>query len=66
MRPQPTTTELRAAFDRVKPLRFRGWTFERALASPLLRISIVNSARAHRDRLEAQYGAALPVQPTLI
>lgn len=43
-----TTDELRAAWDRVRILRLRGWTYAKAMANPLLRISLEKSAVAHR------------------
>lgn len=55
-----STDELRAAFNRLKALRFFGWTFERAQAWAPLRITLEKSALARRRRY------ALPVQPRLI
>lgn len=56
----PTTTELRAAFKRARVLHLSGWTFQRAMAAPLLRWSLEKSALAARRR------HALPIQPRLI
>jgi hypothetical protein len=58
--PELTTAELRAAFDRARILRLSGWTFERALAAPLVAWSLQKSA------LAARRTAAGPVQPRLI
>lgn len=55
-----TTAELRAAFDRARVLRLSGWTFQRAIDTPLLRWSLEKSALAARRR------HALPTQPRLI
>jgi len=55
-----TTAELRAAFDRARLLRFSGWTFERALAAPLVAWSLHKSAIAARRRHH------LPAQPRLL
>lgn len=55
-----TTDELRAAFDRARLLRLRGWTFERALSVPLVAWSLQKSAAAHRRTHH------LPAQPRLI
>lgn len=55
-----TTAELRAAFDRARVLRLSGWTFERALAAPMVRWSLEKSALAARRR------HALPAQPRLL
>lgn len=62
MSPQPpvTTDELRAAFGRARLLRFHGWTFERALAVPVLRWALERSAMARR--LSENH----PAQPRLI
>lgn len=59
---QPTIADLKAAFARARELHLRGWDFARAMAAPLVRLSLVNSARAHRARLEAQAGRRLPAQ----
>lgn len=56
----PTTDELRAAYKRAVWLRFGGWSFERALATPLIAWSLHKSALARR-RTEHQ-----PAQPRLI
>ncbi len=55
-----TTTELRAAFGRARLLRLSGWTFERALAAPLVAWSLQKSA------LAARRAHHLPTQPRLI
>jgi hypothetical protein len=55
-----TTTELRAAFGRAKLLHLRGWTFERALAAPLVAWALEKSALAARQKHH------LPAQPRLI
>ena len=56
----PTTDELRAAFNRCTELRFAGWSFERALAAPLVLWSLQKSALAARRTHQ------LPAQPRLI
>lgn len=56
----PTTAELRAAFARASLLHFRGWTFERAMATPLVAWSLEKSALAARRTHH------LPAQPRLI
>jgi len=56
---EPTTEDLRSAFDRVKVLRFRGWTFERAMATPLIRAALRLSA------LSRLRGAPCPTQVQL-
>jgi hypothetical protein len=56
----PTTDELRAAFERAGVLRFRGWSFERALKVPYVAWALEKSALAHRQRHH------LPAQPRLI
>ncbi len=56
----PTTTELRAAFDRARLLHLRGWTFARAMAAPLVAWSLQKSALAARQTHQ------LPAQPRLI
>lgn len=45
---QPTTAELRAAFNRAPLLHLRGWNFERAMACPLTRWAMEKSALAAR------------------
>ncbi len=55
-----TTDELRAAFGRARLLRFHGWTFERALAVPVLRWALERSAMARRQSENH------PAQPRLI
>jgi len=55
-----TTDELRAAFERARVLRLRGWTFARALAVPLVAWSLKKSALAARQTHQ------LPAQPRLI
>lgn len=56
----PTTTaELRAAFERARVLHFYGWTFERALAAPLVLWALQKSA------LAARRSHHLPAQPGL-
>lgn len=57
---QNTTDELRAAFGRARLLRFHGWTFERALAVPVLRWALERSAMARRESENH------PAQPRLI
>ncbi|MBA3034838.1 MAG: hypothetical protein KKF85_03510 [Gammaproteobacteria bacterium] len=59
-KPHISTDERRAAFNRIKALRFFGWTFERAQAWAPLRIALEMSALARRRRY------ALPVQPRLL
>ena len=51
-----STAELRAAFGRARLLRFHGWTFERALAVPVVRWALERSAlaRRHTDHTPAQ------------
>lgn len=58
----PTTAELRAAWNRpgMTPLRFIGWSFERAMSVPTVRWSLEKSALATR-RTHNQ-----PAQPRLI
>lgn len=56
----PTTAELRAAFARARLLRFNGWTFERAMAVPVLRWALERSAIARRKTNNT------PAQPRLI
>lgn len=56
----PTTAELRAAWGRVRLLRFKGWTFERALQTPLILWSLKHAATAARQQQHA------PDQPRLI
>lgn len=46
----PTTTELRAAFNRAPILHLRGWTFERACAAPLVLWALKKSALATRRK----------------
>ena len=58
--PHITTDELRAAFGRARLLRFHGWTFERALAVPVLRWALERSAMARRQSENH------PAQPRLI
>ena len=55
-----TMDELRSAWDRCKALRFSGWTFERALSTPVVAWSLMRSAAAHRHTQH------LPAQPRLI
>lgn len=43
----PTTAELRAAFNRCPLLRLYGYSFEKALATWLVRRGLELSARAH-------------------
>lgn len=57
---QPTTEELRAAFNRAPLLHLAGWTFERAMTCQLTRWSLEHSAIAHRQHHH------LPAQPRLI
>lgn len=45
---QPTTAELRAAFQRVFAKTGLDMTFEKALASPALTLCLTNLARAPR------------------
>lgn len=56
----PTMDELRAAFTRAALLHLRGWTFARALATPVVAWSLRRSAVAHRKTHH------LPAQPRLI
>lgn len=56
----PTTTELRAAFNRAALLHLRGWTFERACAAPLVLWALNKSALAVRQTHH------LPAQARLI
>ena len=56
----PTTAELRDAFNRASPLHFRGWTFARAMAVPIVAWSLEKSALAARQTHH------LPAQPRLI
>ena len=58
--PPITTDELRAAFGRAHLLRFHGWTFERALAVPVLRWALERSALSRRQSENH------PAQPRLI
>lgn len=55
-----TTAELRAAFSRARLLRFHGYTFERAMAVPVLRWALSRSAIARRQTDQT------PAQPRLI
>lgn len=55
-----TTDELRAAFGRAPLLHLLGWTFERAMAAPLLAWSLEKSALSFRKTHH------LPAQPRLI
>ncbi len=55
-----TTAELRAAFDRARLLRLSGWTFDRAMAAPLVAWSLQKSALAARRTHN------IPAQPRLI
>ena len=55
----PTTTELRAAFERARVLHLSGWTFARALAAPLVLWAMQKSALAARRTHH------LPAQPGL-
>ena len=59
-REPPTTDELRAAFDRARELRFRGWTFAKATAVPYILRSLQCAALVRRNT-EHQ-----PAQPRLI
>ncbi len=56
----PTTAELRAAFKRATWLRFGGWTYERAIATPLIAWSLRHAALSRR------HTEHLPAQPRLI
>lgn len=58
----PTTAELRQAWNRpgMAPLRFIGWSLERALSVPTVRWSLEKSA------LAARRTHPLPSQPRLI
>ena len=55
-----TTDELRAAFNRAAPLHFRGWTFARAMAVPIIAWSLEKSALAARQTNH------WPAQPRLL
>ena len=55
-----TTAELRAAFGRARLLRFNGWTFDRAMAVPVLCWALERSAIARRQSENH------PAQPRLI
>lgn len=55
-----TIAELKAAFNRARLLHLAGWTFERALAAPLVAWSLQKSALARRRRQQ------LPAQLRLI
>ncbi len=55
-----TMDELRAAWDRCRVLRLDGWTFERALSTPIVAWSLMRSAASHRITHH------LPAQPRLI
>lgn len=55
-----TTAELRAAFGRARLLRLHGWTYQKALACPLVAWALQRSALAHRQSHQ------LPAQPRLI
>ena len=56
----PTTDELRAAFNRVPILHLRGWTFDRACAAPLVLWALKKSALATRRKKQ------LPAQEYLL
>lgn len=57
----PTTDELRAAWHRAgTPLRFLGWNFDKAMATPSVRWALEKSVLAHRHTHH------LPAQPRLI
>jgi hypothetical protein len=57
---KPTTDELRAAWLRgALPLRFLGWSFDKALTIPTVRWALEKSALAHRHTHH------LPAQPGL-
>lgn len=57
---EPTTAELRAAFNRAPLLHLRGWTFERACTAPLVLWALKKSALAARQTHHH------PAQPRLI
>lgn len=52
--------ELRAAWSRCKILHFYGWTFDKALATPVVATALMHSATLHRTTHH------LPAQPRLI
>ena len=56
-----TTDELRAAYNRATGLRFLGFSFERALATPIVRMGLECSAAARRHTESAQ--PELPLEP---
>lgn len=58
-RTEPRTPDLRAAFDRAPALRFIGYRFERALATPLVRKALEGSAKAHAAHAPAPAQAVL-------
>jgi len=58
MRPEPSPADVKAAFLRSN-LRLRGYTFEAAMARPLLRLSLTITARA---RLAPAPGVPAPRQ----
>jgi len=51
MKIHPTPAELRDAFNRAG-LWQMGWTFERALQTPVLNASLANAAAAYRKKRE--------------
>lgn len=58
----PTTDELRQAWNRagMTPLRFLGWSLDRALSVPTVRWALEKSALAARQK------HTTPAQPRLI
>ena len=54
-----SVAELRAAFDRCRQLRFLGWTFERVMNTRLVRLSLEQSAVAHRRPDQPMQGTLL-------
>ena len=55
----PTTSELRAAFNRAPALRFVGYSFAKALATPLVRKALIGSAKAHAGKTTGHSQAVL-------
>jgi len=55
-----TMDELRAAWSRCKILHLYGWTFDKALATPVVATALMHSATLHRTTHH------LPAQPRLI
>lgn len=47
-----TTDELRTAYNRVRAIRFVGWSFERMLAAPMMRARLEYLAQLARRRGE--------------